>query len=179
MKIVVHPSPVGPLTLVSNGSALMGCSFFSNRRCADPAPRIKLLGEGENDPLLDATRRQLDRYFAGALKRFTVPLELRGSEFQQLVWRALLGIPYGQTVSYGDIARRIGKPRAVRAVGAANGQNPVCIIVPCHRVMGADGSLTGFAGGLACKEHLLNLERLTRRVAKPCIGVINAQDTHR
>lgn len=101
-------------------------------------------------------------YFAGRLQRFTLPLAARGTAFQQAVWQALCDIPYGETRSYGDIARTIGKPNAVRAVGAANGRNPLSIIIPCHRVIGQNGSLTGYAGGLPIKQALLTLERASR-----------------
>ncbi|MDX7856878.1 methylated-DNA--[protein]-cysteine S-methyltransferase [Aeromonas caviae] len=101
-------------------------------------------------------------YFAGRLQRFTLPLAPRGTTFQQAVWQALCDIPYGETRSYGDIARAIGKPNAVRAVGAANGRNPLSIIIPCHRVIGQNGSLTGYAGGLPIKQALLTLERDSR-----------------
>jgi methylated-DNA-[protein]-cysteine S-methyltransferase len=109
-------------------------------------------------PILTETERQLSAYFAGTLQRFDVPLDFRGTDFQKSVWAALLTIPFGETRSYGEIARQIGKPAAVRAVGAANGRNPISIIAPCHRVIGANGSLTGFAGGLQAKETLLALE---------------------
>ena len=102
--------------------------------------------------------KQLEEYFAGRLQRFTIPLSLEGTAFQRSVWRALKAIPYGKTVSYGDISKKIGNPRASRAVGAANGQNPVSIIVPCHRVIGADRTLTGYAGGLQRKAWLLEHE---------------------
>ena len=102
--------------------------------------------------------RQLDAYFAGRLRQFDLPLATGGTAFQQRVWRALRDIPYGETVSYGELARHIERPAAVRAVGAANGQNPISIVIPCHRVIGADGSLTGYGGGLERKRHLLDLE---------------------
>jgi methylated-DNA-[protein]-cysteine S-methyltransferase len=104
------------------------------------------------------TRRQLGEYFAGKRKRFTVKLDFMGTDFQKSVWQALLTIPFGQTRSYGDIARQVGNPKAVRAVGAANGRNPISIIAPCHRVIGSTGKLTGFAGGLKTKAQLLALE---------------------
>ena len=102
--------------------------------------------------------KQLEEYFAGERRRFDLPLDLRGTDFQQRCWQALLKIPYGETRSYADIARAIGQPSAVRAVGLANGQNPVAIVVPCHRVIGSDGSLTGYGGGLEIKRKLLELE---------------------
>ena len=122
--------------------------------------RRSVRGEAaQSDAVLDAARRQLDAYFAGRLKLFDLPLAPRGTDFQRRVWRALTQIPYGRTMSYGAIAKNIGEPVAARAVGAANGANPICIIIPCHRVIGADGSLTGFGGGLDRKKFLLGLER--------------------
>lgn len=110
------------------------------------------------DPLLKKAVKQLDEYFAGKRKKFDLPLSMKGTEFQQKVWEALRAIPYGETRSYGDIAKAIGKPKAARAVGMANNRNPVSIIVPCHRVIGANGSLVGYGGGLKAKEFLLKLE---------------------
>ncbi|GAB3658612.1 methylated-DNA--[protein]-cysteine S-methyltransferase [Glycomyces tarimensis] len=116
-------------------------------------------GPEEATPVLQAAAEQLDAYFAGRLRRFDLPLAAAGTAFQQRVWAALCDIPYGTTVSYGDIAREIGNPAAVRAVGLANGSNPIAIVVPCHRVIGANGKLTGYAGGVWRKERLLALER--------------------
>lgn len=116
-------------------------------------------GPEEATPVLEAALEQLEAYFAGSLRRFDLPLAPEGTDFQRRVWRALTEIPYGETVSYTHVANRIGSPAAVRAVGAANGSNPVAIIVPCHRVIGANGTLTGYAGGLWRKERLLALER--------------------
>ena len=143
------PSPIGDLQLYSDGQHIVKIGF--PQEADEPA-------EDGNDEALEACARQLAEYFRGARHRFELPLAPRGTDFQQLVWRALAAIPYGQTRSYGEIARAIGKPRAVRAVGAANGRNPLPIVVPCHRVIGSDGSLTGFAGGLAAKTCLLELE---------------------
>jgi methylated-DNA-[protein]-cysteine S-methyltransferase len=109
-------------------------------------------------------RRELDEYFAGRLRAFTTPIQPRGTPFQLQVWKALCTIPYGETISYGELARRIDHPRAVRAVGLANGSNPISIIVPCHRVIGSNGSLTGYGGGLPVKRALLELERGERRL---------------
>jgi len=114
--------------------------------------------EDPDHPVLAETERQLGEYFAGRRRRFDLTLDFAGTDFQQQVWRALLAIPYGETRSYSDIARQIGAPDAVRAVGAANGRNPISIIAPCHRVIGANGSLTGFAGGIEIKRRLLALE---------------------
>lgn len=147
----IHESPVGPLTLHSNGVALTGVEFDQPRYPLAPSPR------GE-DRVLTLARRELDRYFAGKLRAFTVPVEAKGTPFQQRVWRALREIPFGETRTYGQQAAAIGKPAAVRAVGSANGRNPISIVVPCHRVIGADGSLTGFGGGIERKQALLALE---------------------
>ncbi|HSA57521.1 MAG TPA: methylated-DNA--[protein]-cysteine S-methyltransferase [Gemmatimonadaceae bacterium] len=153
MNTIVHPSPVGGLTLVSEAGALVACEFEgrtdsrSMRRHDGP------------DPVLDLARRELDAFFAGTLREFTVPVDPRGTDFQRRVWSALRAIPYGKTTSYGAIAVQVGAPDAVRAVGAANGANPIPIIIPCHRVIGANGSLTGFGGGLERKRFLLELER--------------------
>jgi len=148
-------SPVGPLTLVASRQGLAAILW------KDDNPRRVRLGhlveDGTNSILLE-TQRQLGEYFAGQRKVFTVKLDLAGTEFQRRVWTALLAIPYGETRSYGQIARQIGNPAAVRAVGAANGRNPVSIIAPCHRVLGSTGKLTGFAGGLDTKARLLALE---------------------
>ncbi|MGH2858234.1 MAG: methylated-DNA--[protein]-cysteine S-methyltransferase [Solirubrobacteraceae bacterium] len=146
----VHESPIGSLTLVTGPAGLRRLAF---------AGQDRPLNEHDRDPaaLADVTA-QLDEYFAGARRRFELELDLAGTEFQLAVWRALLAIPYGETVSYGHVARTIGRLEHVRAVGAANGRNPIAIIVPCHRVIGADGSLTGYAGGLERKRTLLNLE---------------------
>lgn len=149
------PSPVGRLTLVAGDEALIAILWEN-----DDPERVRLgpLLEDDADPILIETERQLNAYFAGRLKAFTVPLAFRGTAFQKRVWAALLTIPFGETRSYADIARAIGKPSAYRAVGAANGRNPISIIAPCHRVVGSDGKLTGFAGGLAAKQRLLRLE---------------------
>jgi methylated-DNA-[protein]-cysteine S-methyltransferase len=146
-------SPIGRLLLAGDGASLIHVCFQSGPRPQQPA----------EDWVVDASPfrlaiAQLDEYFAGKRRQFDLPLAPRGTEFQRRVWRALREIPYGQTVSYGELARRIGKPNASRAVGLANGANPLPIIVPCHRVIGADGSLTGFGGGLPIKRTLLALE---------------------
>jgi len=120
--------------------------------------RLRVDAEDRRHPVIVDAERQLTEYFAGARRTFTVALDVRGTAFQHEVWRALRTIPFGETRSYGDIARQIGHPTAVRAVGAANGRNPVSIVTPCHRVIGAGGALTGFAGGLDVKARLLVLE---------------------
>lgn len=154
------PSPVGDLTLVASDDGLAAILWENDLpgRVRVRVPLERLVGMPDH-PILVETERQLGAYFAGELTTFTVPLEFRGTAFQERVWAALLTIPYGETRSYGDIARQIGHPTACRAVGAANGRNPVSIIAPCHRVVGSAGALTGFAGGLAAKTHLLGLER--------------------
>ncbi|MBY0564428.1 MAG: methylated-DNA--[protein]-cysteine S-methyltransferase [Hyphomonadaceae bacterium] len=148
----IHDSPIGPLTLHSNGAALTGLEFDEPRYPLPSSP------PGE-DAVLAQARRELDAYFAGKLRAFSVPLAPTGTPFQLKVWMALRAIPYGATRSYGQQAAAIGQPKAVRAVGLANGKNPISIIVPCHRVIGAGGALTGFGGGLARKQALLDLEQ--------------------
>lgn len=153
MNSLITPSPVGPLTLVSDGGKLIGCYFDGH------APAAMAAAPRGRDPILDLARQELAAFFAGALRTFTAPVAPRGTEFQRKVWKGLQSIPHGRTTSYGELARKIGAPKAMRAVGAANGANPICIIIPCHRVIGADGSLTGFGGGLDRKRFLLALER--------------------
>ncbi|MGQ0534107.1 MAG: methylated-DNA--[protein]-cysteine S-methyltransferase [Caulobacteraceae bacterium] len=152
MISTIYDSPVGPLTLASNGEALIQLEFENSKH---PLPDY-VLG---NDKVLDSARRELDTYFAGKLREFKVKLAPQGTEFQKKVWAALLTIPYGATRSYGQQATAIGAPKASRAVGAANGRNPIAIIIPCHRVIGANGSLTGFGGGMERKQILLELEQ--------------------
>ena len=154
----IMPSPVGELTLVARGEALAAILWQD-----DKPTRVRLgeLREDGTHPVLLQTQQQLREYFAGTRQQFEVPLDFAGTDFQKQVWQALLTIPFGQTRSYGEIARQIGRPAAVRAVGAANGRNPVSIIAPCHRVIGATGALTGFAGGLEAKQTLLALEGIT------------------
>lgn len=148
-------SPVGRLKLVASDKGLAAILWENE----DPdRVRFGPLVESPGHPILRETERQLAQYFAGRLKAFTVPLDFQGTAFQKSVWKALLTIPFGETRTYADIARQIGRPTAFRAVGAANGKNPISIIAPCHRVIGSSGSLTGFAGGLAAKERLLRLE---------------------
>jgi methylated-DNA-[protein]-cysteine S-methyltransferase len=149
------PSPVGNLTLVAGDRGLVAVLWEDD----DPARvPLGLLVEDRGHPVLVETKCQLDAYFAGARTAFDLPLDFRGTEFQRAVWHALLTIPFGETRSYGAIAQTLGRPSASRAVGAANGRNPISIIAPCHRVVGSSGALTGFAGGLAAKAFLLRLE---------------------
>jgi methylated-DNA-[protein]-cysteine S-methyltransferase len=146
-------SPIGPLLLAADEDALVGLYMQPTVR----AKRLKPPCEGDN-AVLERTEEQLAAYFAGELRRFDLPLAPEGTDFQLRVWKALLSTPFGQTQSYGDLARRIGRPRAVRAVGAAIGRNPLPIILPCHRIIGHDGGLTGFGGGLDRKRWLLKHE---------------------
>jgi methylated-DNA-[protein]-cysteine S-methyltransferase len=148
-------SPVGGLKLVARDDAIAAILWEN-----DNPRRVKLgpMEEKPDHPPLVEAARQLRAYFSGELDRFDLPLSFTGTEFQKQVWQALLTIPYGETRSYSQIARQIGSPDAVRAVGAANGRNPISIVAPCHRVIGSSGSLTGFAGGLEAKRFLLTLE---------------------
>jgi methylated-DNA-[protein]-cysteine S-methyltransferase len=148
-----YESPVGPLLLAGGANALRQVSFENSKRAAPPAADWKL----DKKPFAEVIR-QLQAYFRGELKQFDLPLAMEGTEFQLRVWNALRTIPYGETTTYAQLAERIGNPKAVRAVGLANGSNPIPIIVPCHRVIGSDGSLTGFGGGLSTKKKLLELE---------------------
>lgn len=152
----VTDSPVGPLTLIADETALVAVLW------PDDAPgRVRLehrpARSGEST-LLDRVAAQLDEYFAGTRTEFDLPLAPRGTQFQLEVWRALETIPYGETMTYGELATSIGRPTAARAVGNANRRNPLSIVVPCHRVIGSTGALTGFAGGLGTKEQLLDME---------------------
>jgi methylated-DNA-[protein]-cysteine S-methyltransferase len=146
-------TPIGELLLAGERDALAMIGFPKGSMRRDPEPDWIY-----NEKPLANARQQLTEYFAGERQTFDLPLQLSGSDFQVSVLEALQNIPYGETVSYGEIARRIGRPKAVRAVGAANGRNPIPIVVPCHRVIGTTGDLTGFGGGLDTKEALLRLE---------------------
>jgi methylated-DNA-[protein]-cysteine S-methyltransferase len=158
---VMIDSPLGPVTLVAADGALTG--LYLDGRV--PGKVLAALDAAAGSPeaadaaVLEEAARQLAEYFDGRRRAFDLPLALEGTPFQRRVWEALLGVGYGETVSYGCIADRIGQPTAVRAVGHANGRNPVSIIVPCHRVVGGNGSLTGYGGGLENKARLLDLER--------------------
>ncbi|MGH8232674.1 MAG: methylated-DNA--[protein]-cysteine S-methyltransferase [Rhodanobacteraceae bacterium] len=147
-------TPIGALLLLSDGAGLVEIGLPHGGVTSPPPAEAKA-----GKPKLHAAARQLDEYFAGKRRQFDLPLRPSGTPFQLEVWGALLAIPYGETVSYADIARRIRRPRAVRAVGAANGANPLAIIVPCHRVIGSHGDLVGYGGGLPAKRWLLALER--------------------
>lgn len=151
-------SPVGTLTLVATGRGLAAILWEH-----DPPGRVRLHLAGQDDrhPVLVETERQLNEYFSGERRQFTVTLDPSGTPFQRSVWNALMTIPFGETRSYAQIARQIGRPTAARAVGAANGRNPISIVTPCHRVVGSSGALTGFAGGLEVKAQLLALEKAT------------------
>ena len=156
-------SPVGELTLVARGDRLAAILWEDDR---EGRVRLGPMADGDQHPALLATAAQLAEYFRGERTRFDLELDFAGTEFQKQVWAALLTIPFGETRTYAEIAAQIGKLKAVRAVGAANGRNPISIIAPCHRVIGADGSLTGFAGGLAIKEKLLALEGVRSQPAR-------------
>ena len=157
------PSPLGPLFLAGTEDALTSIWLPSGRdRRLEPEPDWV----ESRAPFAEAVR-QLDAYFAGRLRQFDLRLAPKGTAFQRRVWQALLDIPYGETTSYGELARRIGRPAAFRAVGAANGQNPLSIVVPCHRVIGSNGQLVGYGGGLPAKSTLLALEQ---RVAGTAVG---------
>ena len=146
------PSPVGTLTLVADEAALVALLWQDDRPGRVP---LEAVAEGRDHPVLAATAAQLAEYFAGVRTAVDLPLAPRGTAFQRAVWGELAAIPYGETRSYADVARALGQPSATRAVGAANGRNPLSIVVPCHRVVGSDGSLTGFAGGIEGKRWLL------------------------
>ncbi|RYL22978.1 methylated-DNA--[protein]-cysteine S-methyltransferase [Acinetobacter piscicola] len=157
LSFMEMPSPVGVLKLVATDTALVAVLWENE----DPK-RVRLaeLIENTQHPILLETQKQLNEYFKGKRQQFDLPLDFEGTEFQQKVWQALLTIPFGETRSYKDIAEQIGNVKAVRAVGAANGKNPISIIAPCHRVVGANGKLVGFAGGLENKDVLLKLESI-------------------
>jgi methylated-DNA-[protein]-cysteine S-methyltransferase len=155
MGYKINDSPVGKLKLVASDNGLVAILWEN-----DNPRRVRLgeLAEDEKHPVLLETERQLGEYFKGKRKSFSLPLDIRGTQFQKDVWKALLAIPFGETRSYGQLAKQLGNPKATRAVGAANGRNPISIVVPCHRVIGSSGKLTGFAGGLDRKALLLDLE---------------------
>ena len=152
-------TPIGSLLLAGDESGLQEILFSKERQPATPDPTWTKDEKALREPI-----RQLRAYFAGELEDFDLPLSPQGTPFQQQVWKELLNIPYGETISYGQLARRIGNPNASRAVGLANGSNPIPIIIPCHRVIGSNGKLTGYGGGLPIKEKLLALERRQLRL---------------
>jgi len=156
-------SPVGPLVLTSDGTALTGVLFDAE---LDPT------WSTEPCAVLDQAAAQLSEYFAGERTEFDLPLEPAGTPFQRSTWLALREIPYAETINYGQLALRVGNPKASRAVGLANGRNPISIVVPCHRVIGADGSLTGYGGGLDRKRLLLDLERRVAGVEDPQLSLL-------
>ena len=147
-------SPLGPLFLVATSEGLKGLLFNKQGIKA-----TKKLGVSKPEKILSKAACQLEEYFAGKRRRFDIDFDLSGTAFQKKVWKELFKIPFGKTVSYKDIAQRIKNPKAVRAVGSANGKNPVCVIIPCHRVIAADGSMGGYSGGLDIKRKLLKLEQ--------------------
>lgn len=156
-------SPVGHLVLTSDGSALTGVLFDAD---VDPSWSTTPCA------VLDRTAEQLGEYFAGARTDFDLPLAPAGTPFQRSTWLALREIPYAETINYGQLALRVGNPKAARAVGLANGRNPISIVVPCHRVIGADGSLTGYGGGLDRKRLLLDLERRVAGADDPQLSLL-------
>jgi methylated-DNA-[protein]-cysteine S-methyltransferase len=147
-------SPCEQITLCSDGLAITGLYMTEHKR----APQVEGWERQDDHPLLVEAERQLQSYFAGELRTFDLPLSPAGTAFQQRVWEALLDIPFGSVISYGELARRLGDPKASRAVGLANGRNPISIIIPCHRVIGVSGDLTGYGGGIDRKRTLLALE---------------------
>ncbi len=157
IRYTIIESPIGELLLTSDGSSLTGLYMEAHKG----GPAVDG-GWVRDDGLFRAWTTELDAYFAGEASGFRSPVRARGTAFQKRVWEALRKIPRGETISYGELARRIGSPRAVRAVGAAVGRNPVSVIIPCHRVVGSNGALTGYAGGVKRKQWLLDHERMTR-----------------
>jgi methylated-DNA-[protein]-cysteine S-methyltransferase len=153
-----HPSPIGPLLLTSDGSSITRLQMAESNHPAKPTP-----GWIQDPAPFREAVRQLDEYFAGERRAFDLPLAPRGTAFQQKVWETLRKIPWGKTASYAEVARRVGSPKGMRAVGGANGRNPIAIIVPCHRVIAADGTLGGYGGGLHRKRFLLELEGVSLR----------------
>jgi methylated-DNA-[protein]-cysteine S-methyltransferase len=149
-------SPIGPLTVLSDGSSLIG--LYMNVYRHGPSVKDDWVA-GSEDPVIQVAGNQLGEFFAGTRMEFDLPLNAKGTEFQRQCWNLLSAIPYGETWSYGEMAKRLGSPEASRAVGAANGQNPISIVVPCHRVIGSNGKLVGFGGGIPRKAALLAFER--------------------
>ena len=152
-KSFFYDTPIGKIRLTEENQELIGLQFGESRMDS-----INI----EETPFLKEVYSMLSGYFRGEVTKFSIPLNLRGTEFQKKVWNALLEIPYGETCSYGQIAQKIGTPKGARAVGGANNRNPIAIIVPCHRVIGGDGKLVGYAGGAEVKKQLLDLEKRKR-----------------
>ena len=175
VALVVVGSPIGDLGLLASAGGLHAIHFESARHGApleEVARRyVAIVPDADARAVLDRAAAQLAEYFAGTRTTFDLPLAPRGTDFQRRVWRALGEIPFGTTISYGDLAIQLGDARATRAVGAANGRNPIPIVVPCHRVIGADGSLTGFGGGIERKRWLLDHERSRVPAAQMSLGV--------
>ena len=175
-RVLVVDSPIGPLTLTAQGGALTAIDFGAPAGFAagvsvgtiSSANGVGRAADDPTDPVLTEAARQLAAYFAGELREFALPLRPSGTPFQLAVWEALRHIPYGETVSYGELAARLGRPGAARAVGRATALNPQPVVVPCHRVIGADGTLAGYAGGLSVKRMLLALEAGTLRSRRSC-----------
>ncbi|MBR4392055.1 MAG: methylated-DNA--[Bacteroidales bacterium] len=162
MDFISHyDSPLGGMTMASDSIHLVGLWFDGQKHFADTLDKERI--ERDDLPVFEETRHWLDCYFAGEKPGFTPALFMRGSVFRRRVWEILLTIPYGHTMTYGEIAQQVGKPRAAQAVGGAVGHNPTSIIVPCHRVIGTDGSLTGYAGGIERKKWLLEMEKTAER----------------
>ena len=163
MKTLCYNSPIGPLLIAEEDGHIVEISFME----ADTRPEFRQGTQPQeapvSAPVATACIEELKAYFAGELREFTVPLKPKGTDFRKRVWAALTTIPYGETISYKELATRIGQPKASRAVGGANNHNPISIIVPCHRVIGANGALVGYGGGLGNKEFLLNLEKKLSR----------------
>jgi len=160
-------SPVGPLVLAASDAGLHALEFAASRHPVRRDASWREVANSDHHPVLRRAQDQLDEYFAGARRVFELPLAPQGTAFQRQVWTTLAGIPYGQTISYAELARRVARPLASRAVGGANGRNPLSIVLPCHRVIGANGSLTGYGGGLAVKQFLLRLEGVPSAHAYP------------
>jgi len=155
INVISHNSPVGWLDIYFNERAITGLYFRGGKHILPKSPVDALL----QNPVVAQVKKELDEYFKGKRRDFTVPIEMRGTPFQKFVWDRLLQVDYGEIKTYADIAKELGKPTASRAVGGAVGKNPISIIVPCHRIVGTSGKLTGFAGGIEAKKLLLELER--------------------
>ncbi len=153
-----YQTDIGTIGISENGQGITAVYFGDTVRNSED--------QVMETPIIKEAHKQLDAYFSGTRKTFDLPFDLQGTEFQQKVWNALMQIPYGRTWTYGEVAASIGQPTAARAVGMANNRNPICVMVPCHRVIGSDGKLVGYAGGLSIKEYLLQLEERNKNVAR-------------